>query len=710
MKIIKITQLSLVMLLMVSLNVHAVLPRAFSSENKSFFNGGKYEGVMLTEKNELTLAPKITKIATLDMKHIWKIYPAGGDMVYAAVSGDNAQIYKVNTKDGSSTLFTQASNDTAFTSITTDTEGNVYAAVGPNARIYKYDVNGTLIWESILEDIYVWDMEFDSNNNLYASTGGNNARVLNISTTDGTSTEIIKNNETHAVTLHYDSMTDTFYVGTSGRGLLLELDIPNKSYTVVYDTGEKEVHTITTDKIGNVYFGTSAREKSSAILPSIIDSQSASKDITQKMFRNSLYKVNDRKVVQRLFYLTQTLLFALNSDNDNNIYFITGDQADIYKITAKDGLLNYIGSLKGKSITTFVPTDAGIYFGIAQTGEIYQMKHEYALDGEFTSRTMDTSMTSTFGVFEYLSIKPLDTAIAIMTRTGNVQRVDETWSEFEALSTPYNGKIQSPKARFIQFKILLGTETNSVTPKVTSMYISYISENLAPDVLNVRLVTFNDQEAAANNDPIKRPPLNPNEAMIIWHGSDPNGDSLLYNLYYRLSGETVYSTFVNNLKTTYVVFDANTMPEAIYDFKVEATDKLDNSVSTALAKNFEVYNIKYDNIPPNVIDFNVVKSDASHKVTFTVVDKLSIIKSVKFATSSASSWSFLAPDDGIVDSRIETFTLDFSGEKEPVTSVSIEVSDIEGNTRYYSFFVNVPNQTIVVEDNIEPNDNIDATE
>lgn len=708
MKIIKITQLSLLMLLVVSLNVYAVLPRAFSSESKSFFNGGKYEGVMLTEKNELTLAPKITKIATLDMKHIWKIYPAGGDIAYAAVSGDNAQIYKVNTKDGSSTLFAQASNDTAFTAITTDSEGNVYAAVGPNARVYKYDVNGTLIWESVLEDIYVWDMEFDNNNNLYASTGGNNARVLNISTTDGASTEIIKNNETHAVTLHYDNMTDTFYVGTSGRGLLLELDTANKSYTVVYDTGEKEVHTITTDKIGNVYFGTSAREKSSAILPSIIDSQNGNKDMTQKMFRNSLYKVDDRKVVQRLFYLTQTLLFALNSDDDNNIYFITGDQADIYKITAKDGLLNYIGSLKGKTITTFAPTGKGIYFGIAQTGEIYEMKHEYALNGKFISRTMDTSMTSRFGVFEYLATKPLDTTIAVMTRTGNVQKVDDTWSEFQALSSA--GKIQSPKARFIQFKLMMTTQSKSVTPKVTSMYISYIAENLSPDVLNVQLVTFNDQEKAANNDPIKRPPLNPNEAMIMWHGSDPNGDSLLYNLYYRLSGETVYSTFVNNLKTPYVVFDANTMPEAIYDFKVEATDKLDNSISTALTKNFEIFNVKYDNIPPNVIDFEVVKNDDTHKITFTVTDKFSIINSVKFATSNSSSWSFLAPDDGIVDSRIETFTLDFSAEKEPVTSVSIEVSDVEGNIRYYSFFVSMPTQTMTIEDNIEANDNTNSAE
>lgn len=682
MKIVNIkTLLILATLSLNSLNAYAVLPKLFSSDNKSFFNNASYDGIMLTEKNELTLAPKITEMLTLD-KYIWKLHYSSDGTIYAGVSGDSAEIYKIDRKNNSSELFIKAENDIAFTALATDSKGNVYAATGPNGKVYKYNKNAKLIWETPIDDLYVWDIKLDNDDNIYLATGGDNARVLSI-TKDGKVEEIITTEETHAVALHYDNMKDTFYVGTSGRGLLLEVDVKNKSYSVIYDTAEGEVHTITTDKLGNIYFGTANREKSNAILPSVIDAQNGQAQEKNKTFRNSLYKVNNENVVQRLFFLTQKLVFSLSHDKNNNIYFITGDEANIYKIGASDGLLGYIGSLKDKTLTTFTPTDDGIYFALTKIGEVYKMEHEYALKGTFTSEALNTTIKSEFGIFDYnLHIpNPNDnTKIEVYTRTGNIARIDDTWSEFELTE---QSKIQSPPARFIQVKIIMTTDDKNTTPRITSMYLSYVPLNLPPNVLNLKLVTYYEQQNTAN-DSVKRPKLDEDKAMLLWNGNDPNKDSLLYSVEYRLSGEKAYYTLATNIKTSSYIFDANAMAEGVYDFKITASDRLDNPIKTAKKESFELFNVVYDNISPYIENFKSSKNT----VDFIVKDSYSIIKSVKYALALPrdSNWNYVNSNDGLVDSKMEDFTLSLILEN-GASSISIEVIDIKGNARYYNFFV-----------------------
>lgn len=673
-------------LLLYSISLYGVLPKSFSSYDKSFFESAFYDGVMLTERSELTLAPKVMKISKLENKHIWKIYYNTNDTLYAAVSGDSAQIYKINVTNGDSTLFAQADYDTAFTAITVDNMGNVYAASGPEAKIYKYDSEGNLLWETQVGDTYVWDMEFDENGNLYVATGGENAKILSVSES-GVIEEIITTEEVHAITLYYNKLDKMFYVGTAGRGLLLKVDVLGKSYTVIYDTGESEVHTITSDNIGNIYFGTATRENPSFILPSLVDTQKPTKE-SDRQFRNSFYKVNKNLAVQRLFYLKQSLLFSLSSDLENNIYFITGDKTDIYKIDGDTGLLNYIGTLKDQTITTFTPTSKGIYFATSQTGEIFEMEHKYSSEGTFTSKVFDTSLFSTFGVFEYMASVGSNSSITVETRSGNIERIDKTWSEFEALGE--NNHILSPKGRFIQFKITMIGDGEGESPRITSMYLSYIPENLAPDVLNLSVITYYEQElakrtTASKQNQVKGPQLGEDKAMVLWYGSDPNGDTLLYTLYYRLSGENDYRVFAENLKVPYFIFDYNGLPEAIYDFKVVATDKLDNTINNALETSYALYNVVYDNVAPLVENFLIEKTDASYTINFTVEDSMSIIQSVRYSYTPITNWNYIVSNDGLVDSKKEDFTINVSDE---VSAITLEVIDIKGNKRFYSFLIN----------------------
>ena len=679
----KIAKIILTVLILSQITVFGVVTRNYSSSRKGFYNNGTYNGIMLTEQGSLVLAPIIEKDGAIDGKFIWKIYPSADGSMYAAISGNGAELYKRNAGESDFNLFVKSTNESAFTSVISDDSGNIYAATGPYARIIKYDNAGNEIWSKNVDDTYIWDMKFDNNGNLYAAAGGNNARVLKI-TSAGNITEILKTDEQHAMSLYFDSKNNKLYVGTAGRGLVLAIDLAtnleNPSSKTLYDTAQNEVYAITMDNIGNLYFGTATREPSYLILPSIIDGGKSADD-SAKEFRNSLYKADTNGTVQRLFFLNQTLVFALSSDNDNNIYFITGDNADIYKINGNDGLLSYIGGLDNKILSTFSATKDGLYFAVSKTGEIYKMQNNNLSEGSFVSDTLDLRFLSKLGSLNAMTTVPEGSDISFEVRTGNVARVDNTWSDFVPIAE--DGKINVPDGRFMQFRVKMKTSNSESVPVLSSMDFTYIENNLPPDVLNGGLTTHYKQQNDSN-ETTKSPQLEENETMIYWKGSDPNGDKLIYDLEYRLKGERNYRKLANNLENSYFRFKSYLMPSGIYDFKITASDKHDNPIDLSKTKTLEVLNIKYDNDPPEIFDFAVNTEGNARKITFRVEDKLSFLKTVRYSAIT-EEWHYIIPDDKVLDSMSENFTILI--EDENTGSITIEVLDTEGNIKFYSFVI-----------------------
>lgn len=681
----KIAKIILILLILSNTNIFGVVTRNYSSSRKGFYNNGTYNGIMLTEQGSLILAPIIEKDGAIEGKFIWKIYNSSDGSMYAAISGDGAELYKREAGESDFNLFVKSTNESAFTSVISDNSGNIYAVTAPYARIIKYDKSGNEIWSKNVDDTYIWDMKFDNNGNLYAAAGGNNARVLKISS-NGNITEILKTEEQHAMSLYFDSKSNKLYIGTAGRGLVLSVDLStnleNPSYKTVYDTAQNEVYAITMDNIGNLYFGTATREPSYLILPSIIDGGKLADD-SAKEFRNSLYKADTNGTVQRLFFLNQTLVFALSSDIDNNIYFITGDNADIYKINGNDGLLSYIGGLENKTLSTFSATKDGLYFAISKTGEIYKMQNGNPSEGSFISDTLDLKLLSKLGSLKAMTTIPEGSDISFEVRTGNVARVDNTWSDFTKVSE--DGKINAPDGRFLQFRITMknSNANEKSVPILSSMDFTYIENNLPPDVLNGGLTTYYKQQNDSS-ETTKSPQLEENETMIYWKGSDPNGDKLIYDLEYKLKGEKNYRKLANNLETPYFRFKSYLMPSGIYDFRITASDRFDNPIDLSKTKTLEVLNIKYDNDSPEIFDFTVKTEGNKRIITFRAEDKLSFLKTVRYSTIT-EEWHYILPDDKILDSMSENFTIII--EDEEAGSITIEVLDTEGNIKYYSFVI-----------------------
>lgn len=656
-------------------NIFASTPRFFTASALSSPDNAKQENTMVSEDNVISLAPETTVIKGIEEPDVWKLFASSTDAIFAATGGNKGRVYRMqkNEKAFRKIIETDERN---ITSIATGKDGLIYVAVAPEGLLYVYNKNLLLETKIKLDVQYVWDMAFDKDDILYLAVGGKEGKVLSLDTKYNVKEVVSFPTESHVMTLFYNTEDNSFYAGTEGNGLLVKF-FPNGNYSVIYDTGEKEVHSVVVDEDGNVYFGTANREKNE-MLQSFLFGMSG--DRQNKTFRNSIYKADKKGAVQRIFYLSQTLLFSLTQDNVGNIYFATGDRSSLYRID-KNGTLLYVANFEGKSIVSSAATPENIYFA-SKTGTVYKMSKSYSKDGVFTSSILDTKMLSIFGSVDYLADIPNGASILIETRTGNISKPDKTWSDFAAVSA--KGKIESPRARFIQYRVKFSTEDTETTPKITSMSISYLTENIAPEVYKPRLLTPYLQ-AKVDIEGYKKPVLKSNESMLIWSGSDPNGDTLSYTVEYKLSGESEYRSFVKNIRENYYIFERVKLPSGIYDFRITASDYLDNGIGETKEKTMEYKNFKYDIAAPVVKDMVfTTEPNGMKKARFVVEDNLSMLQSVRIATFHGL-FRYITPEDGILDGKSKTFSVII--EDNNAQSVTIEASDSEGNTMYYSYII-----------------------
>lgn len=309
------------------------------------------------------------------------------------------------------------------------------------------------------------------------------------------------------------------------------------------------------------------------------------------------------------------------------------------------------------------------------------MQNNNLSEGSFVSDTLDLRLLSKLGSLNAMTSIPEGSDISFEVRTGNVARVDNTWSEFIPIAE--DGKINAPDGRYLQFRVTMKTSNSESVPVLSSMDFTYIENNLPPDVLNGGLTTYYKQQNDSS-ETTKSPQLEENETMIYWKGSDPNGDKLIYDLEYKLKSEKNYRKLANNLETPYFRFKSYLMPSGIYDFRITASDRFDNPIDLSKTKTLEVLNIKYDNDSPEIFDFAVKTEGNKRIVTFRAEDKLSFLKTVRYSTI-AEEWHYILPDDKVLDSMSENFTIIIDDEE--AGSITIEVLDTEGNIKHYSFVI-----------------------
>lgn len=169
--------------------------------------------------------------------------------------------------------------------------------------------------------------------------------------------------------------------------------------------------------------------------------------------------------------------------------------------------------------------------------------------------------------------------------------------------------------------------------------------------------------------------------LISWKADDPDGDHLVYRVSVRRLGEETWTRLHERESwgRTDFTWLTESFPDGSYQVKVVASDSPDNPIegaggAAALEVERVVGPFLIDNHPPTV-ELRV----ADGKVTGTASDTGSSIARIEFSVDG-SPWHLVAPTDGVLDSKEESFTIPLAELKAGRHIVSVRSLDEAGNT------------------------------
>ena len=399
----------------------------------------------------------------------------------------------------------------------------------------------------------------------------------------------------------------------------------------------------------------------------------------------AVYRIAPDGIVARLFDGHEAMILSL-AVVEGRLLIGTGKSARVYETGSQcDDEEACVASVDPKQVMSLLATrDGRVIVGAAGPGRVYALSKGHAREGTYKSQVYDAGGSARWGTVDWRGRTSDAAEIRIATRTGNVRDAEKgMWSEWSKDLTKAPAKIESPSARFIQFRVTMRGRGDATTPVLEQFEGAYQRVNEAPRVVSVSERASQDGAARAQaldrfrtamKPPVRTgssggapppasapppppPPEGPQPVRILqWQATDPNGDSLRYDVYMRGQGEPNWILLDSGLAQPQYAWDTSTVADGWYEVKVVAGDRADNPAETAL-EGFKVSDpILVDNTAPLIEKLQVqVKAGGDAEVTFTARDAASRLTAAAYTIDSADQWHPLAPIDGLFDGRQKEF-------------------------------------------------------
>ncbi|MGH9498554.1 MAG: hypothetical protein ACRD3L_05380 [Terriglobales bacterium] len=224
---------------------------------------GTAQGVAIRSAGGLELAPAFKLLATTPSAYIWSIVADREGNVYAA-AGSPARVYRI-TPEGKSTVIFEP-QELQVQALAVDKSGAIFAATNPDGKIYKLEHRTGLgqkagekamgvdpEWSSTVYfepgTKYIWGLILDQAGNLYAATG-DHGQIFRV-TPKGEHSVFFKSDESHIRVLAFDKQGNLI-AGSDSSGLVYRIT-PGGEGFVLYSAPKKEITALAVDKEGNIY-------------------------------------------------------------------------------------------------------------------------------------------------------------------------------------------------------------------------------------------------------------------------------------------------------------------------------------------------------------------------------------------------------------------------------------------------------------------------
>ncbi len=619
----------------------------------------EFENVSIHWQGTVTLAPTLAARALDDAAAVWQTATDGSGNVYVA-TGNQGRLFRLGRSGRPELVFDSGTGE--ILALTSDASGAVYFGTTPDAKVYRIRPGGKPELLCSTGESYVFSLlaappstSNSTSTYVYAATG-EHGKLLRI-TPDGKAIEVFTARQAHLTTLTWLAPGKELLVGTSPDGIVYLLrfvaGVAKPEVSVLYDTPLNEVKAIAVDPTGRVYIGANASDDT--------DSDSA---------KAGVFCVDQSGIRRWHWTAPDSMVFSLaltDSPGPSRLLVATGNKGMVYELDTL-GRVSVRYRLKETQALCLTPLKSGLRLGTGNPGKLYEASSTYADSGFITSAPHDCANPALFGTLSFRATVPAGTGLTFETRSGNSEKPDSTWSQW-SMAAP---GITSPSRRFIQWRCRFRSSFPSLTPELRNVDVYYRSANLAPVFKKFDIAQPSLEDAVKGTNKPSR--------QITWEASDPDGDSLSFELFFRGETETSWQRIGRDVAESHFDLDTRSLPDGWYVLKLVASDELAQPAGAHLTAEEVSRPFMIDNTAPAISGVKAGTPDARTslcRVTFSARDALSPIAVARVAIN-AGDWLTLEPVDRIFDSVAERFSTEVK-----LTSgnnvVSVWVADAQGN-------------------------------
>jgi sugar lactone lactonase YvrE len=396
--------------------------------------------------------------------------------------------------------------------------------------------------------------------------------------------------------------------------------------------------------------------------------------------RSAIYRINPDNTVETLWSSKEEDVYDILA-LPNQLLFSTDGNGRIYGLSRDRKITLVLQTNEGEA-TRLLPSSGSVLVATGDMGRIYRLGDGPGASGSYESPVHDAGTASRWGSLSWRAETAPSSTLIFRTRSGNSAKPDKTWSDWsEPLHDSPASRIASPNARYIQWKAEFAGAAG-ITPILDNVTLAYLPQNSPPIVrsINVTLqmaqssagkniqqaispytVTVTDSGDASASAPAGTPTQTLSRAAaqqitISWQAEDPDGDRLVYNLYFRADDERRWMLLKGDLHENAFTFDSDVLADGKYYFRVLASDREVNPPATARDADLTSAPVMIDNTPPVVTVGPARRTGTTAEVQFDARDAASPLRRCEYSLD-ATGWVPLEAVDGVIDSQQEKFVL-----------------------------------------------------
>jgi len=629
-------------------------------------------------------------------------------------SSPEGKVYRV-TADGASKAFFDPKAKYIW-ALAFDTQGRLYVGTGDKGQIFRVDSagNGTVFFDS--KQSHIMCLALDKSGNLLAGTVPNG--LIYRITPEGKAFALFQAGLPEIHDLALDSQGNIYAAalgGTGGKGTpevlvgpLQPSATPGPAVTVTVTGSEDEQKAAS--KAQNPPAESAATPSFNRLTP--LASMIPSLQIPQG--RGALIEILPDSSAETIWSSNSESVFGL-AVREHHVLFSTDANGRIFDLNPqRDGQQLTLLAETHESLATRLMLDGpDLYIATSNVASLFRIGATPSREGSYESPVKDTKFISRWGVLAWRADVPETTSLEFYTRSGNSERPDQTWSDWAGpYHDPHGSPISSPPARYIQWKANFRS-SGARTPVLDDVTLAYLNQNLPPQIRSLNVSTAGERTSPTGGgassgavvSTITSAPsagfgspsapggtLGKTPVTLTWQADDPNGDTLVYTLYLRASDEQEWHLVKNKLHQTTYTLDPSTLADGKYVARVVASDEESNPPETAREAELLSAPFWVDNTPPEVRVLKQTVEGQEVVVQFEAADSTSPLRSAETSTDG-KEWREVQSDDGIVDSRTETFTVRLKKLDPGEHVVSLRASDTAGNVGIGKAVVHVPADT-----------------